>query len=68
MKEGLQISFKNHIPYKGPFECKHSQRDSDIVSEEIKMLLRKKVIAKYDINEGDYFSPLFVRSKKNGSF
>ena len=39
INEGLQINFKNHIPCKGPFEHKHSQRDSDIISEEKKKLL-----------------------------
>ena len=58
----------SHIPCKGPFEHKHSQRDSDIITEEIKKLLQKQVIKKCDINEGDYFSSLFVRPKKDGSF
>ena len=68
INEGLQINFKNHIACKGPFEQKHSQRDSDIISKEIKKLLQKQVIAKCDINEGDYFSSLFVRPEKDGSF
>ena len=42
INEGLQINFKNHIPCKGPFEDKHSQRDSDIISEEIKKLYKNK--------------------------
>ena len=31
-------------------------------------LLQKKVITKCDIKERDYFSSLFVRPKKDGSF
>ena len=68
VNEGLQTNFKSHIPCKGPFEHKHSQRDSDIITEETKKLLQKQVIKKCDINEGDYFSSLFVRPKKDGSF
>ena len=68
INEGLQINFKNHIPCKGLFEHKHSQRDSDIISEEIKKLLQKQVITKCDIKEADYFSSLFVHPKKDGSF
>ena len=41
INESLHINFKNDIPGKGPFEHKHSQRDSDIISEEIKKLLQK---------------------------
>ena len=65
---GLQINFKNHIQCNSPFEHKHSQRDSDIISEEIKKLLQKQVITKCDINDGDYFSSLFIHPKKDGSF
>ena len=68
INESLQINFKNHIPCKGPFEHKHSQRDSDIISEEIKKLLQKQVITKCDINDGNYFSTLFFRQKKDSSF
>ena len=68
INEGLQINFKNHILCKGPFEHKHSQRDSDIISEEIKKLLQKQVMTECDINEEDYFSPLFASPKKDGSF
>ena len=64
----MQINFKNHITCKGPFQDKHSQRDSDIISEEIKKLLQKQLITKCDTNEGDYFPSLFVRPKKDGSF
>ena len=65
---GLQINFKNHIQCNSPFEHKHSQRDSDIISEEIKKLLQKQVITQCDINHGDYFSSMFVRPKNEGSF
>ena len=64
INKGLQINFKNHIPCKGPFERKHSQRDSDIISEEIRKLLQKHAITKCDLNDGDYFPSLFVRPKK----
>ena len=64
----MERNFKNHIPCKGPVEHKHSQRDSDITSEEIKKLLQKQVITKCDINDGDYFSSLFIHPKKDGSF
>ena len=68
INKGWQINVKNHIPCKGPFEHKHSQRDSDIISEEIKKLLQKQVITQCDINHGDYFSSMFVRPKNEGSF
>ena len=55
INEGLRINSKNHIPCRGSSEHKHSQTDSDIISEKIKKLLQKKVITKCDINEGDYF-------------
>ena len=41
INKGWQINVKNHIPCKGPFEHKHSQRDSDIISEEIKKAFTK---------------------------
>ena len=69
INEDLQINFKNHIPYKGPFEHKHSQMDSDIISKVIK---KKKITKtsnhKMCIDEADYFSSLLVRPKKDGSF
>ena len=68
ISESFQINFKDHIPSKGSFDHKHSQRYSDIISEEIQKLLQKKVITKFDINEENYFSFLFVRPKKDGSF
>ena len=68
INESLQIRFKNLIPCKGPFEHNYSQRDSDIISEETKKLLQKHVITKCDINEGDFFSSLFFRPRKDGSF
>ena len=68
INESLQIRFKNLIPCKRPFEHNYSQRDSDIISEEIKKLLQKQVITKCDINEGDFCSSLFFRPKKDGSF
>ena len=61
ISESLKINFTDHIPCKGPFDNKHSKRDSDIITEEIQKLLQKKVVTKCDINEGDYFSSLFVR-------
>ena len=61
ISEGLKINFTDHIPCMGPFNHKHSKRDSDIITEEIQKLLQKKVVTKCDINEGDYFSSLFVR-------
>ena len=56
ISEGLKTNFADHIPCKGPFEHKHSKRDSDNIIEEIQKLLQKKVMTKYDINEGDYSS------------
>ena len=54
MRDGLKISFKD-IP------------DEKIIDSEVNKLLKKKVIVPTNINEGDFVSSIFTRTKKDRS-
>ena len=56
------------MPQKKPFEHKLCARDTEIISNEIDKLLDKGVISISRTEDSEFFSFLFVRPKKDGSY
>ena len=68
VQNGLMLNFGAEPPEKGPFEYKRSKIETDIIDKEVEKLLRKEVISACEVEDGDYFSSLFTREKKDGSY
>ena len=68
VQHGLKLNFADTRPVKGPFEYPRSMMDTDIIDNELQSLLQKGVITVSTIEDGDYFSSLFTREKKDGSY
>ena len=64
---GLPIELEGEISLESrTHNC--SQAQQEIIDNEIKKLLKKKVIVKCDHEEGEIISPTFLREKPDGSF
>ena len=48
-----------------PMKC--SAMEADIIQQEIDVLLRKRVIMPTEIEDGDFFSNIFLVAKKDGT-
>ena len=68
VENGLKLNFTADAPSKVPFEYKRSQNETRVIDEEVFKLLSKEVISASCVNNGDYFSNLFTRLKKDGSY
>ena len=68
VQKGLKLNFISDTPSKGPFEYPRSASETNVIDDEIKKLLIKKVITRTHVGEGDYFSSLFTRQKKDGTY
>ena len=68
VQQGLKLSFTGDILTNLPFEYKRSQLEQSVIDEEVRRLIRKNVIITTYVQEGDFFSNLFIRSKKDGSY
>ena len=68
VQQGLKPSFTGDILTNVPFEYTRSQLGQSIIDEEVFKLIRKKVIITTYVQEGDFFSNLFIRSKKDGLY
>ena len=68
VQQGLKLSFTGDSLTSVPSEYKRSQLEQSIIDEEVRKLIRKKVIITAHVQEGDFFSNLFIRSKKDGSY
>ena len=68
VQQGLKLSFTGDSLTSVPSEYKRSQLEQSIIDEEVRKLIRKKVIITAHAQEGDFFSNLFIRSKKDGSY
>jgi len=56
------------MPQNKPFEHKLCAKDTEIISNEVNKLLDKGVISITEAFDSDFFSSLFVRPKKDGSY
>ena len=62
------LSFDKDQPSKAPFEFSRTKAETDVLETEVEKLLKKGVIAPTKIQPYDYFSNLFTREKKDGSY
>ena len=67
-QQGLKPRFTGDILTNVSFEYKWSQLEQSIIDEEVRKLNRRKVIITTYVQEGDFFSYLFIRYEKDGSY
>ena len=67
-QQGLKPRFTGDILTNVSFEYKWSQLEQSIIDEDVRKLNRRKVITTTYVQEGDFFSYLFIRYKKDGSY
>ena len=65
---GLKLNFMSPPPGRAPFEYQRSQSEREIISGEIRNLLKKRVIEPCVAEHGEYFSNLFTAPKKDGTY
>ena len=69
MSIGLKINFIDYPPEGSePFEYPRGQTETCTINEEVNKLLNKCVIRQCGREAGEYFSSLFTRDKKNGTY
>ena len=68
VKQGLKLSLNETPNPRGPFEPGMGKETKAIISNEIKKLLDKGVIKAVAPSGGEFFSHLFTRKKKDGTF
>ena len=65
----LKINFTSDPPEKAPFEYPRSAVEIETINEEIEKLINKCVVSpSITDEEGEYFSNLFIRPKKDGTY
>ena len=62
------LSFDKDQPSKAPFEFPRTTAETDVLETEVEKFLKKRVISPTKIQPDDYFSNVFTRQKKNGSY
>ena len=68
VKYGVKIKVDHPTPCSRPIPLGYSERDKAFLKKEIHKLLEKKVIVRADRGaSGDFFSPVFLREKKDGT-
>ena len=55
VQQGLKLNFTEDILNNVPFEYKRSQLEQNIMDEEVREHIRKKVIITTHVQEGDFF-------------
>ena len=69
VQHGLKLNFQDEPPEKAAFEYPRPEVEYHTIEEEIGKLLKKGVISASSTGEeGEYFSNLFVRPKKDGTY
>ena len=69
MSNGLKLNYTDNPPQGNePFQYPRGQREFDTIDKEVHKLLRKGVITTCDREQGEYFSSLFTREKKDGTY
>ena len=67
--DGLKLNFIDYPPQGSePFEYPRGQNEHYTINEEVNKLLAKEVIKPCDREAGEYFSSLFTRDKKDGTY
>ena len=67
--DGLQLNFTDCPPQGSePFEYPRGQNEHYTINEEVNKLLAKEVIKPCGRETGEYFSSLFTRDKKDGTY
>ena len=66
IKYGLRLRTLKYITPRPPFQYDLGREDSAAISSELTHMLRKNVVNITEIQDGDYFSPIFPRIKKCG--
>ena len=61
VQDGLMLNFLGDPPEKGSFEYPRSQKEFDLIDAEVRSLLKKGVVSKSTVEDGDYFSNLFAK-------
>ena len=69
MSNGLQLNF-TECPTQGsePFEYPRGDNDFIVIDNEVGKLLKKGVVRPSEREDGDHFSSLFTREKKDGTY
>ena len=67
VKYGLTIRFRELPSPSRPFQMECSEAEKPIVQSEIQKLLHKRVIHSSDCTPNDFFSPVFLRDKQDGT-
>ena len=60
VQQGLRLSFTGDILTNVPLKYKRSQLDQSIIDVEVRKLIRKKVIITTHVQEGNFFSNIFI--------
>ena len=69
VRNGLKLNFQNDPLGKAAFEYSHAEAEFNIIDDEVDKLLSKCVITNTITDEeGEYFSNLFTRPKKDGTY
>ena len=55
-------------PHREPFQVTYNTKENDIISQEITKLPNEKVIVQTIAEKGNFFSSVFLRAKKDGSY
>ena len=66
IKYGLTLNTAGYVEPKAPHQYKHSDLETMIINKEIQNFLKKGIIVFSTIEENDFFSPIFARTKKDG--
>ena len=67
-KHGSKLEFLSKTPPNEPPQVTYSTKENAIISQEIWKLLKKKVIVETIAEKDDFFSLVFLRFKKYGSY
>lgn len=62
------LSFNKDQPSKTPFEFPGTKAETDVPETEVEKLMKNEVISQTKIQSDYYFSNLFTRQKKDGSY
>ena len=65
---GFKINFKEKPQYQNVPKIPHDMSETEIITQEVKKLLNKGVIAECSRETGDFVFTVFTRQKKDGTF
>ena len=68
VKHGVVINILESIPNSSPFSVGYAEGEKESIGKEVKTLLSKDIIRKSHQTSGDFYSPIFLRDKKDGTY